>query len=292
MIAERMAFVVFAAPTWVANRRASGAEGTCSLDGATFTHSADVPAVAVVERSTHDTIRGHVLTSQSEAGGPFAFVVRPSDGQLELRSLDAKKAAGKFSRIDIARGVVEFHTHPATCKGDTCTVPLPSAPDMVNILVGYRDGVQAHLLYCQDGVYVIQVSEALGRLAMATDPVGCCRLQQKLCEIHSRLDGLTNGYIRELSKAEGGAEVERAMYERHRVRWLQEARALGYDISDPLPLDQPPRVNIRMPSTSVCTMQPQHLPIVRIDTQWMNQARKSKECSNGSGLCKYLKEQL
>lgn len=244
--------------------------------------------VAVVERATHDGIRNHVLTGHAEVGGPFAFVPA-ADGTIELRSGVAKqdtRGGGGYAQITIPRGVVEFHSHPAQCstQSGTCAVALPSARDMVNIAIGFRDGVQVHLLYSQDGVYIIRVGEALGKLACADDDTGCCRLQRHLCAIMARLDGLHARFVRELEDTgTGKAGVsEGVLYSQHRRRWLADARELGFDI-DLVSLDTRPRLRIAAP----CGMRAGVTPIVTLDTRALADAR----CPAAS-TCQWLKEAL
>jgi hypothetical protein len=244
--------------------------------------------LVVVERETHESIRNHVLTGTAEVGGPFTFVTRP-DGVLELRSAAAKGAASQnstaeYAQITIPRGVVEFHTHPATCSADACAVALPSAKDLINIMVGFRDGVQGHMVYSQDGVYLVRLGDALARLACADDPVGCCRLQRHLCEINERMEGLHARFIKELE----GASSEGRAYAAHRARWMEAARALGFDV-DLLPLDREPQLEIRAPCAYSANIGQQVTPIVTIDTRALRDA--STKCS-AADSCAWIQDAL
>ena len=102
----------------------------------------------------HTRIRKMVRDGSNEFGGDSIVdfregIVYPSSTQ-----------SGTFNSVDLKRGLVDWHTHPATCrKVDQCTIGLPSPSDLVNVLKGASIGTMCHLLYSREGTYVIQVRE-------------------------------------------------------------------------------------------------------------------------------------
>jgi hypothetical protein len=250
----------------------------------------------VVERATHENILRHVHSSDArEIGGPFTFVPN-GQGGFVLRSQMAnhQRPAG-YAEINIPRGVVEFHTHPSRCQaspdksGDVqCAVPLPSAADMVNVAVGYRDGVRAHLLYSSEGVYVIQVSEALASAVSVDieDAGAMCRLQRLLCEMYSAMEANHTAYANKVELL-ANEKMVGAAFKIHQQEWIRLAQQLGFDVQV-LDADELPRLQLR--SRSVCgAPKQQFTPIVHLDTQWL--MRGVTRCGN-DGVCDYLKDQL
>jgi hypothetical protein len=259
------------------------------INAAEFAAPKQCPAVVVVERDSHERLKMQALKGTNETGGPFIFQRNDETGGWELRFAETP-AKGQFAKVDIPRGVVECHTHPATCRTNTCTVALPSAPDMVNIVIGVRDGVQAHLLYCADGVYVIQVSPALRKVAQATDPRSICRLQHTVCEINGALDGVMNEYTAKAESSASGAEgsaQQKHLYATYQKRWLDKARELGFDITL-VPYDEQPAVPVQAP----CDVASEALvPLVTLDTRWAKTTPPGCDATSDD-RCAYLRQQL
>jgi hypothetical protein len=250
----------------------------------------------VVERATHETILKHVHSADPrEIGGPFTFVPNDQGGfTLHSQSANQNRESG-FAVINIPRGVVEFHTHPSRCQaspdksGDVqCTVALPSAADMVNVAVGFRDGVRAHLLYTSEGVYVIQVSDALAAVVSvnADDSIAMCRLQKLLCDMYTQLEDNHRAYARKVELTQGEKAIH-AMFHVHQAEWMRLAHQLGFRVQLVAP-DELPRLNLH--SKTVCGVKPSSFtPIVHLNTEWL--MKNTIKCGN-EGVCEYLKEQL
>jgi hypothetical protein len=258
------------------------------VNAAEFAASKQCPALVTIERDSHERLKMHALRGSTETGGPFIFQRNAKTGGWELRFAETP-AEGKFAKVDIPRGVVECHTHPATCRTNSCTVALPSAPDMVNIVVGVRDGVQAHLLYCADGVYVIRVTDELAKLARATTPRDICRLQRVICEVNGTLNDVMDEYTKKAeapSAGEEGSVGQQRLYAVYQKRWLDAARALGFSVTL-VPFDEQPRVPVSAP----CAVSGQPLvPLVTVDTSWLRES--GDRCEALGDRCAYLKQQL
>lgn len=250
----------------------------------------------VVERSTHETIMKHVHSADSrEIGGPFTFVPNGQGGfTLRSQSANQKRESG-YAVINIPRGVVEFHTHPSRCQaspdksGDLqCAVALPSAADMVNVAVGYRDGVRAHLLYTSEGVYVIRIGDALAVAVSvdAEDATAMCRLQRMLCEMFTQFEDNHRTFAEkvELTRSEKSAT---AMFHVHQNEWMQLAGQLGFEV-ELLGADELPRLNLQ--SHTVCGVkQAPFTPVVHLNTNWLTE---NMDTCGKDGVCDYLKQQL
>jgi hypothetical protein len=71
---------------------------------------------------------------------------------------------GKYDRVDLKRGVVDWHMHPDKCLDDsTCTIGLPSPMDLSSVVVGAALGNLAHILFSREGTYVIQLEAPVRR---------------------------------------------------------------------------------------------------------------------------------
>jgi hypothetical protein len=255
--------------------------------------------MVTVERRTHDTILQHVHRANNphEVGGALTFQPQPGGG-FRLVNLNrlTESGEGEFAVVHIQRGVVEFHTHPSTCNvskngQELCTVPLPSAADMVNVLMGYVDGVRVHLLYCDDGVYVIQLGPSLVAAAQshtrwAEEPQLMCRFQALACQVHAQLTQCHKRYAKQTSGHMSNKQ-ERALYADHQQNWMRCARDLGF-LVHLVPPDELPSVQIETPV--VCGRPTESFtPIVNIDRTRLSTG--VTKCDPAS-TCAYLTDQL
>ena len=67
--------------------------------------------------------------------------------------------SGKYDRVKIPRGVIDWHSHPAKCAKSTCTIGLPSPADLCNIYDGALRDSEYHLVYSKEGTYVIRIAD-------------------------------------------------------------------------------------------------------------------------------------
>lgn len=168
-----------------------------------------------VDRSVHDYLREKVDTEKMEYGG--AFIIDTDTNKLRTPAL----SNGGYDNINFERGVVEFHTHPALCQSDkVCTVPLGSPEDLVNIVIGQLNGVQYHILYSDDGQYVLRLRPT--RLA-AIDPGqhgDIEKLKVYICSLWTAFDRLHSMFI----DLKPGITLYREV-------WLELAREKGFEIT-------------------------------------------------------------
>jgi hypothetical protein len=91
-----------------------------------------------------------------EHGGNFALDVQRG------RLVRAHESTGKYSKIEMKRGLVDFHSHPSIClNNDTCAVGIPSPADIKNIVLGSLYGSKGHLVFSKEGTYAISVPQSL-----------------------------------------------------------------------------------------------------------------------------------
>ena len=102
----------------------------------------------------HKKARQYMRTGKHEYGGNTVV-----DFKKRVIRSNGKVTAGHFTGIDMPRGVVEWHSHPATCQksNNECTIGLPSPLDMSSIAKGAARGTLAHIVYAKEGTYVIRV---------------------------------------------------------------------------------------------------------------------------------------
>jgi hypothetical protein len=257
-----------------------------TTDAVAFAHHGPQCALGVrVSQKSHDALCAAVASSKEETGGAFAFAQDPANPHAWVLEWQEEPQSAEFAKVRITRGVVECHTHPASCTATACTVPLPSAPDMINVLIGARDGVQAHLLYCADGVYIIRLGAELQRLAQSDNLLA---LQTRLSEVAATLGRLLDRYVTATENSDDGGDgdgddVDPIVYGRHRVQWMEAAKALGYVVTL-----VPPGVVPTVPCRAPCepTDAKPVLPLVRLNTQWMHMCKGG---DRGGGHCKVSK---
>ena len=102
----------------------------------------------------HKKARQYMQTGKHEHGGNTVV-----DFKNKVIRSNGKVAVGHFTGIAMSRGVVEWHSHPATCRKSNkeCTVGLPSPLDMSSIAKGAARGTLAHMVYAKEGTYVIRI---------------------------------------------------------------------------------------------------------------------------------------
>jgi hypothetical protein len=113
--------------------------------------SSDCKKLFKIEKKFHNSIRRYMKTSKKEYGGDT--IVNFITGTVSAASVQQ----GQYDNVDLRRGVIDWHTHPAQCieNGMVCTVGLPSPSDMANIIIGAAYGSMAHMIYSREGTYVI-----------------------------------------------------------------------------------------------------------------------------------------
>ena len=117
-----------------------------------------------VDAKFHKRVRCYVKKTLKEHGGDTVIDFDHN------KVLPATMQVGKYDRVDLNRGLVDWHTHPAGCLNrDTCTIGLPSPADMANVAIGVASGTLAHMVYSREGTYVIQMKYQV-RSRLLTDP--------------------------------------------------------------------------------------------------------------------------
>lgn len=105
-----------------------------------------------VDSKFHRKIRKLMNEAKKEYGG---------DSRVDFTKgliLPATMQVGGYDKVDLNRGVIDWHTHPNKCLNSSkCTIGLPSPSDMANVAIGVADGTLAHLIYSREGTYVVQM---------------------------------------------------------------------------------------------------------------------------------------
>jgi len=101
-----------------------------------------------ISKKIHDLLRKNTDHGSTEIGGHFT--------NHELTR--AVYNIGTYDGITIKRGVIEFHSHPAKCSSDRCTIPIPSPNDVINICIGQLNNppMLYHILYVCDGQFIMR----------------------------------------------------------------------------------------------------------------------------------------
>jgi muramidase (phage lysozyme) len=148
-----------------------------------------------IDPAFHMKVRSFVKTKLKEHGG---------DTNINFQSgnvTEATMQVGQYDKVELNRGVIDWHTHPAQCKNkDTCTIGLPSPSDMANVIMGVGVGTMAHMVYSREGTYVIQVKHQLrGRLLQSAGFV-----KEKANEMNARFISLYNKHNQQPHESFGG----------------------------------------------------------------------------------------
>jgi hypothetical protein len=101
----------------------------------------------------HHEIRNIMRTVKKEHGGD---TILDFDSGIILK---ASVQTGEYDKVDLRRGVIDWHTHPGQCinSGKTCTIGLPSPADMGNVIAGIGYGTLAHMIFSREGTYVVKM---------------------------------------------------------------------------------------------------------------------------------------
>ena len=109
-----------------------------------------------VHKDMHQDLSKLMKTGTVEYGGNTVLTINNRVGVLTKGQM----TKGQFNNVNLPRGIVDWHTHPRTCRSpNNCTLGLPSPADMMNILIGSSKGNLAHMVYSTEGVYLIRVKE-------------------------------------------------------------------------------------------------------------------------------------
>lgn len=163
-------------------------------------------AVFMLDKQTHAENRDFTRRMR-EYGGNLAFDMKTKT--LCRGDIDH----GKYNGIQMSRGVVDWHSHPARClNNDTCAIGLPSPADLKNIMVGALFGTSAHLVYAKEGTYLVQVRASTLRKLQHDDREHTL-LQRELHAIEKTFDALHDKFVNSNMK-----------YPQYIVLWMKAAR--------------------------------------------------------------------
>jgi hypothetical protein len=160
------------------------------------------PAPAFLEQA-----RGHIQET-FESGGNLQF---DSSGDLIPR----ESTTGQYSRIVMPRAIVDWHSHPAKCKKDSCALGIPSPADGKNIVIGALSGSNGHFIFAKEGTYALRVAD--WKLEQIWE--NKCDILQFLADIDSEWDSLHRQFIRKAFN-----------YNVYVEKWLQLATQIGFDV--------------------------------------------------------------
>lgn len=164
----------------------------------------------VVDEETHAENRGYTRDKKEHGGSMW---IDFATGTVH----NSRVGLGRYNRIEMDRGVVDWHSHPGKClNDDMCALGLPSPQDIHNVIVGSLFGTKAHMVYAKEGTYLVQIDPALLE-HMAMDEAF---RKQKQEEIYYALEDLHKDFIAHPSLS----------YAAYREKWLDKARSLGISV--------------------------------------------------------------
>ena len=103
-------------------------------------------------------IKNNYITSNIEHGGIIG-VKRLDNGKYLLGLAVTTKGNDNFFTVKIPTYYINWHTHPLICyQKNLCYIGWPSGQDMSLLIRSYNDGLLAHILFANEGVYFLQLS--------------------------------------------------------------------------------------------------------------------------------------
>lgn len=167
------------------------------------------PVVFRVSPETHARNRAAVRDKKEHGGNFYLDITR---GLLH----GALQDSGQYNRVQMSRGLVDWHSHPMHCADDdTCALGIPSPDDIQNVVLGALYKSLGHLVYAKEGTYLIQVSPDLVRRLICDYP----RLQQFLADLRTVSDTIHATFLK-----------KRFAYKHYIEVWLRAMRKCGLTV--------------------------------------------------------------
>jgi len=140
---------------------------------------------------------------------------------------EGQSTTGGYNFIKLPRGLIDWHSHPGKCKNDnTCAIGIPSPADLKNIIIGAVYGTQAHLVYAQEGTYLVQVDMCVTQRLQKSP----CAMKEALCIIDKVFMNLHQKHV----------DNKGANYTKYRHIWMAVAEYVGFVVKffekDELPM--------------------------------------------------------
>ena len=163
-----------------------------------------------------ETVYDKYITKDVEYGGIMG--VQKVEGNEYLLGLAAvTRGSEKNFSVKTPNYYITWHTHPFICyKKNLCYIGWPSGSDMANrIRAYYKNGEIAHVLFANEGVYVLQLSSYMMSFIRAMEPYCVDNLYK-----------LVRYYYEDLE------HFREAKFDAERVRCLNQTsdvRCLSYD---------------------------------------------------------------
>ena len=182
------------------DKRGAGLQETQRRQPCSKLFKVDAAVHAERRKMVHDT---------KEHGGNFALDM--AKGILTAGVLDN----GAYAKIQMTRGFVDWHSHPAKCKADQCALGVPSPQDIHQIIVGAVYRSLGHLVYAKEGCYFIQLKPKLVDLLRCNYP----RMQKYIEDMTRVSDKLHSFFLK-----------RKFPYKMYPVYWIKLMKICGLTI--------------------------------------------------------------
>lgn len=166
-----------------------------------------------------EAVRQSAINAADEKGGTVKI-----DFQQGMLYPGTTAPPGAFKEITIDRAHIDWHSHSTKCRNGECPVGVPSASDMINVLLGSRvEPGYVHLLFSKDGTYTFQVGPRL-MTRIRTDH----NLALVVCSVCKLVDLWHNKYAR-----------DSIAYTKYQTALLRGLRSIGFVINHFRPGETP-----------------------------------------------------
>ena len=181
---------------------------------------------------------------------------------------------GVYNNVDVPKGLVQFHTHPAGCQKVVCTMGVPSIEDLLGFANAViRGDTLIHVLYSREGTYVIMLQPEVRRILSANNSA----ILQPWLDIVEE----------SLAKYKVTHPVTYHTYDDWREGWIHKAMDEGFDIQH-WAIGVPPTLHIysnRFDSTTTpCDDYQTYRERARVETEVQQYAldHMKQRCQNTS----------
>jgi hypothetical protein len=176
--------------------------------------------VFVVADPFHNANRERVRKLQEHGGAAHIDWTSVQQGQRVVFR-EGKTVKGGYDYIDIPRALIDWHSHPGSCKSkNVCALGVPSPDDMRNVFIGAFAGSLGHLVYAKEGTFTIQLEPpfvARHRDAFLADDRAFKRAAK---EVKEAFRAVYDQYFNDRS----------IKYADYRRLWVAEAKRRGFKV--------------------------------------------------------------
>lgn len=177
-------------------------------------------AVFVVSDDFHQRNRDRVRKLQEHGGSTHIDWTSVQQG-YRVVFREGRTVKGGYDYIDIPRALIDWHSHPGSCKSkNICALGVPSPDDMRNVFIGAFSGSLGHLVYAKEGTFTIQLEPSFLRKHRAKYIADENAFKRASDAIRDAFKRVYDRYFNDRS----------IKYRDYRRLWVDEAKQQGFKV--------------------------------------------------------------